>query len=288
MQQEPYYDDEIDLREIIQALLKGWKVIILLTFLAGAIAFGISKLQRPVYEASATISIDQKALSLSANPASTLLGDEMRQAVADILDISARSLPLPEIVNNKTDKTLFSITTQSTDAQFAAEVANTWAETSVAYFAEQDPSAAILGNAQELFRETDQALLDYLEKKNLSDYAWGELAWLTGIGAGQAPQPETTLPTLSTQQRLDLAALMQARVGAEDVYTDLALQAAEMENTASVYPPVVLNYAETPREPVSPKILMNTALGIALGLMLGVFWVFAAGWWQNGEAVDSD
>ena len=103
MQQEPYYDDEIDLREIIQTLLKGWKVILLLTLLAGAIAFGISKLETPVYEASATVSIDQMALSLSANPASILLGGEMRQAVAEVLDSSARSLPLPGIVNDKTD-----------------------------------------------------------------------------------------------------------------------------------------------------------------------------------------
>ena len=115
--------------------------------------------------------------------------------------------------------------------------------------------------------------------------AWGELAWLTGIGAGQAPPPEgANLPTLTQKQRLDLAALMQARVAAENAYTMLMTQAAELQNAISVYPPAVLMRAAAPVEPVSPKTLMNTALGIALGLMLGVFWVFAAAWWQNNDA----
>ena len=277
MQQEPYYDDEIDLREIIQTLLKGWKVILLLTLLAGAIAFGISKLETPVYEASATVSIDQMALSLSANPASILLGGEMRQAVAEVLDSSARSLPLPGIVNDKTDQTLFIITTQSTDAQFAAEVANAWAETGVIYFAERASSAALLEYAHKLFTEADQAFLDYLENNNLSDMAWGELVWLTGIGNEQALPPERILPKLTRQERLDLTALMQARVAAEGNYTELAMQAAELQSAFYLNPPVILDYAETPATPVSPKTLINTALGISLGLMLGVFWVFIAG-----------
>ena len=125
---QAYYDDEIDLREIIQTLLMGWKVILLLTILAGAIAFGVSMAQTPVYEASATVSINQTALSISTNPASMLLGDEMRQAVADALDVSVASLPVPEIANDKTEEALFIISVQSPDAQFAAQVANAWAE----------------------------------------------------------------------------------------------------------------------------------------------------------------
>ena len=284
MSQEIYNNDEIDLREIIQSLVKGWKVILTLTLLTGAIAFGVSKLQTPIYEASARVSIDQMALSLSTNPASTLTGDEMRQAVADALDLSAPSLPSAKILNDITDKTLFTITVQSPDAQFSAEVANAWAETGVAYIAEQVSSTANLGNGLEQFKKADQALLEYLEKNNLSGVTWGELAWLTGIGDISSPPADTTtLPALSTKQRLDLAALMQARVATENAYTELAFQAAEMESAASVNPPVVFKYAKIPAESISSNIIQNTFSGIIIGLTLGIFWVFTAKWWQYSD-----
>ena len=172
---QAYYDDEIDLREIIQTLLMGWKVILLLTILAGAIAFGLSMAQTPVYEASATVSINQTALSISTNPASMLLGDEIRQAVADALDVSAASLPVPEIANDKTEEALFIISVQSPDAQFAAQVANAWAETGAAYFAEQASSTALalFDSAREIFTAADQALLSYMQKNRMGGLAWG-------------------------------------------------------------------------------------------------------------------
>ena len=139
------------------------------------------------------------------------------------------------------------------------------------YFAERASSAALLEYAHKLFTEADQAFLDYLENNNLSDMAWGELVWLTGIGNEQALPPERILPKLTRQERLDLTALMQARVAAEGNYTELAMQAAELQSAFYLNPPVILDYAETPATPVSPKTLINTALGISLGLMLGVF-----------------
>ncbi|NOY98276.1 MAG: hypothetical protein GXP40_03590, partial [Chloroflexi bacterium] len=90
-----FYDDEIDLREILRTLLNGWKVILLLTILAGATAYGVSMLQTPVYEASARVSIDQKALSLSTSPANLLLSDSVRRKVADELAVPADFLPKP-------------------------------------------------------------------------------------------------------------------------------------------------------------------------------------------------
>lgn len=276
---QTFYDDEIDLREIIQTLLKGWKVILFLTFLAGLLAFGFSKIQTPVYEASATISVNQTALSLPIDPVDTLRSDAMRMAVANSLDISTTTLPVPAITANKT---LFTITVQSPDPQEVAQIVNAWSETGVAYFAKQGSPATLLENGQKLFTEADQALLDYLQKNRLDEFTWGQLAWLTGIGDGQVPPLEsTTLPSLTQQQRLDLAALMQARVAAEYANTELALQAAEIQNAMSLNPPVVFNQAVVPVEPVSPKTLVNTASGLVLGGMLGVFWVFAAGWWKN-------
>ena len=60
MQQEPYYDDEIDLREIIQTLISGWKVILTLSLVAAVAAFGISKWVLPeVFQAASYVIITE-------------------------------------------------------------------------------------------------------------------------------------------------------------------------------------------------------------------------------------
>jgi len=66
MQQEIYYDDEIDLREIVQTLLKGWKVILTLSLLAAFSAFAISKWVLPEqFQATAYVSIIEPMLQFS-------------------------------------------------------------------------------------------------------------------------------------------------------------------------------------------------------------------------------
>jgi len=41
--------------------------------------------------------------------------------------------------------------------------------------------------------------------------------------------------------------------------------------------------AVTPEKKSSPNTVMNTALGGIMGLILGVFWIFVAGWWREGD-----
>ncbi len=82
-----------------------------------------------------------------------------------------------------------------------------------------------------------------------------------------------------------LAQLTQDRDRSQELYAALLQQQSRIETLliggaqiASVSTPAVL-----PKEPVSPKMLMNTVLGLVSGGMLGVFWVFAAAWWQGSE-----
>lgn len=280
-----YYDDEIDLREVLSTLLGGWKIILLLTLLAGVAAFGFSKFQTPVYEAGAVVMIDQSATAIKASPVSWLVSDEMRQTVADALEMQSATLPAVTVTQDRTDKTRFTITVQSPDAALAARAANTWAEKGIEYFATQASSfTTSLDEACQAFADADAALLDYLEANHLSELTWGELAWLTGVGDGPFPPPDgATLPMLTRQQRLALATLMQARRAAEDACLKAAAQIADTQVALSANPPLVLNRAVEPTAPVKPKVFQNTALGIVLGGMLGVFWVFAAEWWQQGK-----
>ena len=66
MQQEPYYDDEIDLRELVTTLLSGWKTILLITFVTGFMAFALSKWVLPEkYEATAYITISEPTVQFA-------------------------------------------------------------------------------------------------------------------------------------------------------------------------------------------------------------------------------
>ena len=126
MQQKLYYDDddddEIDLREIALTLFKGQKIILLMIVLVGTAEFGYSKMQTPIYEAKASVLIDQNALALKSSPVNLLGSNEMHQFVADELEISMTSLPSPTITNDKTDKTLFTITVQSSNGRESAKI----------------------------------------------------------------------------------------------------------------------------------------------------------------------
>jgi capsular polysaccharide biosynthesis protein len=288
MKEELYYDDEIDLREIVLTLLKGWKVILLMTVLIGVSAFGYSKLQPPVYEATATILVDQNSLALKRSPASLFSGDEARQLVADKLEIPVTSLPSATIANDKTDTTLFTITVQSANAQQAANIVNAWADTGLGLIDIQlEEASAYLDMEITNFEKADLILVNYLGEHELSSWTWADLSVLTGVvnsdylSAQSNPQE---LPEISDKERLEITQLMRARVAAEQAYDAALKQSILIAYDAAATPPAVLSYARTPTEPISPKTLMNIALGLVLGSMLGVFGVFVAGWWRNSAA----
>src|SRR5664279_5541472 len=85
-------DDEIDLREIALTLLRRWKLLVIMTLLAGITAGVISFLQKPVYEASSKILVDQSVYSSSTSPTILLLTDAIRQKVAEKMGVAADSL----------------------------------------------------------------------------------------------------------------------------------------------------------------------------------------------------
>jgi hypothetical protein len=277
------YEDEIDLREIAAALLAGWKTIVLLMFLAAAAAFGVSVVQKPVYQASAAAVIDTSGgAAPGINPLTWLSGNEIRQRAASSLGISPHALPEPVVRQDSADKTKFTITAQADTAVNAAQFANAWADAGVAFFRDKVNAALFSDEAQRAFEDADAAFVDFLKEHNLDSLSWAELAYLTGIGnAPVIAAPPESLPSLSRQQRLELASLMQARAAAEETWFTYSDRVADARYALALNPPAVVNRATPPVAPIRPKPLQNTLLGAALGGILGVFWVFAAKWWRD-------
>ena len=79
--------------------------------------------------------------------------------------------------------------------------------------------------------------------------------------------------------------LARARDLARETYMALARKLEEARIAAQEENGVlqVGSYAAVPEEPVSPRKLLNTAVAGTLGLMLGVFGVFAVEWWRGEE-----
>jgi len=278
----PCYEDEIDLRELLQTLLAGWKVILVLMLLAAALGYGISLRQTPIYEASVSLAIDQSATPLKTTPSVWLLSDDMKEAVADELGCPPDALPSLSVTQDRSDSTHLTLTVQASDPALAADAANAWAEAGIAYFSRQVTSEDALEAARRAFTEADRALLDYLKENHLSALTWGDLAWLTGVGGALAsPSQETELPVLSSQQRLDLADLMQTRLAAETAYLGLEDEFSKVQYALSLNPPRILSRAAMPSAPSKPKTLQNTLLAALLGGMLGVMWVLAENWWRK-------
>jgi uncharacterized protein involved in exopolysaccharide biosynthesis len=293
------YEDEIDLREIVVTLLANWKTIVLLMFLAAATAFGISFVQKPVYQASAVTVIDTSAVAgidvavittnvgavIGLNPLTWLAGDEIRQRAASSLGISQVALPEPVVRQDILDKTKFTITAQADTAVNAAQFANAWADAAIAFFRDKVNAALFSDEAQRAFEDADAAFVDFLKEHNLDSLSWAELAYLTGVGKAPAiAAPPESLPSLSRQQRLALASLMQARAAAEETWFTYSDRVADARYALALNPPAVVARATPPVAPIRPKPLQNTLLGAALGGILGVFWVFAARWWRKLEA----
>ena len=96
------------------------------------------------------------------------------------------------------------------------------------------------------------------------------------------------IQNISPEERLKISELMQAKLDADASYEQAHDKAIQVRAALEAKAPEVLAYAILPTNDVKPKTMMNTALGLVLGGMLGVFWIFVAGWWQNSGAEEAE
>ena len=77
----------------------------------------------------------------------------------------------------------------------------------------------------------------------------------------------------------------QQRDTAWDTYSSLASWRSRNEVLMSAGNQIALVAAKgvAPEKPVSPRTLVNVALAVVLGAMLGAFGVWVAAWWEKGE-----
>ncbi|MFC1870800.1 GumC family protein [Chloroflexota bacterium] len=163
-------EDEVDIRKYIDVLLKHWKIMVSITFIAVITTGLVSFLSSPTYEAKSTIILpeeDQKMLiTLVKSPHVATqvierLGNKLEpkeQRLANMLD----NVQVRERGN------FVDIATKSNDPQKAAAIANVWAESYQNYVSSY--YNRVFESSEELQAQANAIRKDYEEKQK----AWEE------------------------------------------------------------------------------------------------------------------
>lgn len=165
-------EEEIDLRPYLEAAIKGWKWILGAGLLAAIVAFAISSLLPPTYEATSLVAItetrqriqfdpriqtQEERQPLKAFPQLAVSDDLLRQIFAQLslpeTDLGSVSALQPLLdARAGADPSLIQLTASYRNAEIAAQIANVWAETFVQW-----------GN--DIYRSSNDAQLRFFENQ---------------------------------------------------------------------------------------------------------------------------
>jgi polysaccharide biosynthesis transport protein len=248
--------DVVDLRDYLAVLRRRSLVIALLAVLGLGLAVGYSKLQTPIYTATAKVLISAPPGDSSQNLNNVISVDTEAQV--------AKSAPIATRAAEELKSEL--IPTQLLKHVSVKSTANTFI-LEISYW-DPSPTQAQLGaNAfakAYLGYKSDQAAAQIADSQTSIE---NQMADLTLEQQKQNAILENSLPG-TTLHRNAQEALSQLSIR-------LAVLASQLSAIPQIVNPgqVILPAAE-PKAPSSPKVPMNAAVGLFLGLVLGVVSAF--------------
>ena len=246
------------------AILRRWLWFVLLgTLLIGGMTYVISRNTTPVYLATATIFVDQ-ATNANESVYGTIIASE-RQAqtyaqlmlTRPVLDAVTARLGLSELtsmisVEPIQDTQLIRVDVEDTDKELATQIANTIPEVFVEQHTERQLQK-FTGSRESLDKEIRSL------STNISQVQ-------TKITELEAIQNRTSAQDADLSRFQD--SLQQYRNSYANLvksFEDLRLNEARATDTISTVEP-----AEVPKKPVRPRVLLNTVLGLLVGMVLAI------------------
>ena len=239
MSARPRYET---LRDYLRVVRRNRLLILGLGLLFGAVAFGVSKLQQPVYETEASVEMRELSEDLS------IVGDEAPQRTSpeQLAAVNAELLTR-EPVAVRVKKALR--TPMSTDQLLALVTARAEARTNLVVVGVRTSvpqESAVIANefAKQFVAETQAVARRRLQ-------------------SAIAPLRSRQRRLARSPQGASAAGLLRNRI-------------ATLESAASfIRPARVARDADVPTQPISPKPLRNGLLGLAVGLTVGLIAAFA-------------
>ena len=312
MEQNRYgYEEEISLRELIEALLNKWKAIALITIVcllaAGAISFFVME---PSYESTAVIRLNDSPIEIADYSAQMNNHDVLYRTISDLnLDeygINAEKLDKMVSINQIDDTALIEITARHSDPELAAAIANEIAVNSKAvivpvYESMLSKTNESISLIQKMIAASDDELQSASQfvilKKNLveddvlNDYL-SQKGFENGNLSIELKSEEMNTRYIEIQRKIfsDNASLIQKQEEAANLQKKIDYIKQEVEGLSPLNTfsgSFVVSEAAASLSPVSPRKILNMAIGAVLGLMLGVFWAFFKEYWDNTSDVAS-
>jgi capsular polysaccharide biosynthesis protein len=274
-------DEEISLREILEIIIKGWKVIGGIFLFAVVLAGILSYLALPVkYQADATIIFDKNFLDqqgLSINAYNQLINNYSRmEAVRKQLKLDKEGYTASSLlgsVKTKVDEknNLIDIAFTGSDPQKTQEIVNALGEQSVVDFKKRliDDKDRQIGQLEMQLKEIESQINNNpkLLGTNEINSSGGQVI--------QVPQVNPMYEKLAGRWDEINNALNQLK--AEKDYLNKGIETGGK----GLY--VIFEKASLPGGPVSPRKMLNMALAGVLGLMAGVFVVFFREFWRKSS-----
>jgi len=164
-------ENEIDLRQYIAVLFKHWKLIAILTVLAGAVALAVVLLTPQVYEARSRVSIlkGDAALLLSLAKSNNIADKVGKEAAVNFKSADLTAGKILSAVQAKQQGAMIEFTAQFGDPAKAAFIANGWAEQYAAYVDNYflstgqtlQQAGSYADSVKKIYAEKQKALLDF-------------------------------------------------------------------------------------------------------------------------------
>ena len=267
--------DELEFRRLARLVWSRKWLVLACVLLAGGAAFGASKLQSPVYRAEASLKVQQKAtedlFDQSGNGSDSLSQDRNVKTEIKVLesqpieDIVTSELgrKVPRVQGRQEDQTNVMIAAVSSkDRELATKGANAYARAYTNFRRTQAVNDVLAASKQVDAKVQEiQGQLDQLDAE-IDKLAAADAARLARDP--RAP-PSGELTALRSQRSSVASQQLLFKQKLDQLQVDSALKTGGAQ---------LVEEATLPDDPISPKPLRNTGLGLLLGLLLGMGLVF--------------
>lgn len=252
-----------DFRKYTYILLRRAWLVLLIAVLGGSIAFILSKRTVPIFMATTRLLINEAPATKSADYASVLASERLARTYSELLTTqpvleevisrlglsrNERQLASQVRVNLLQDTQLIDISVEDPNPVLAADIANTIAMV----FSEQNRAlqASRFATSKESLSTRLEQVDEQIETTGAAIQELGEIP--------EEKAERDRLETVLTEYNKTYASLLQS-------YESVRL--AEASSTSNV---VQVENAFPAEIPIRPRTVRNTALGVVMGLMLGI------------------
>jgi polysaccharide biosynthesis transport protein len=264
MESKPFSDE---LRHYFGLIWRWVWLLILATLLAGLSAYFVSKRMTPVYQASTTLLINEAPSTRSADYTSILTSERLARTYSEMLtkkpvldsvisnmglNLEVKDLQRMVTVELVRDTQLINVVVEDTDPNRATNIANEL----IKVFSDQ--TSSLQASRYAASKENLEVQLTRIDEQIQTTA--DSLTSLPDVSANKSERDR--LETVLTQYRQTYASLLQS-------YEQVRVaEAGSYSNVVQVDP------ATPPDHPIRPRVLMNTALAMIVGLMLAIGTVF--------------